>query len=92
MYISGIPNKQGLYWVRQALGYTGFAESRIMKLEELIDGDGPNTILVWRRLEDHSAWPATGSDLYWDIQVTRPKEYECLRRIDEVNEEQEDIE
>jgi len=91
MYISGVPKKLGLYWVKMSIGWTDFFKPMLMELEETFNVD-ESVILVWRRLKDNSAFPATGKDLYWDEQVLPPKEYECLRRIDELQEKQEDIE
>jgi hypothetical protein len=96
MYVSGVPKKQGLYWVKENLGLKGYSEPKLCRLEERFNPGEMKGTLVWTPIEnnkkDHFFFATGDNHLYWDEQVLPPKEYECLRRIDEVNEKQEDIE
>lgn len=90
MYIFGVPKKEGLYWVKENLGPKGHDKPKLCRLKRLSLSE-PEGILYWWIIEDNEEdnfLLAAGRDLYWDIQVTEPKEYECLRRIDDTIEEQ----
>lgn len=95
MYLSGVPKKQGLYWVKEKLGWDGYNEPKLCRLGKRFSPNDSEGVLCWWAVENNKNdhfFLAAGNDLYWDIRVVVPKEYECLRRIDEVNEKQEDIE